>query len=140
MDEDPFKCDVGSEMFRRVCTELNSTVYSAESSWSIDLMCGAAKFSDEVPASITSSNDLLLPAVTVLRSIWAYRKSLLKNAPRSELQDYWDGVKALAPNWAGFSPDRCLPERGWIYLDLKQACADRHFGGDSGARGLEHPH
>ncbi len=117
MHEDAYQCEVGSDIFRRVCVELNSTVLDSNAKWSVEIRSGGVRFSDEIPVSIKSSDELQLPAVTLFRRLWAYRQSLLLVEPRADLEPTWTAVKRSSPNWVGFTPNRCSREHGQIYVE-----------------------
>ena len=58
MHEDGYQCEIGSDIFRRVCVELNSTAVDGNANWSVEIMSGGVRFSDEIPASIESCGEL----------------------------------------------------------------------------------
>ncbi len=72
MHEDAYHCEIGTDIFRRVCVELNSTAFDSSAKWSVEIISGGVRFSDEIPASIKSSDELQLPAVTLFRRLWGY--------------------------------------------------------------------
>jgi hypothetical protein len=47
-----------------------------------------------------------IDAVGPFRCVIAYRASLVRGEPRSELQEPWDQLLAACPNWPGFRPER----------------------------------
>ena len=125
MHEDAYQCEIGSDIFRRVCVELNSAAFDSNAKWSVEIMSGGVRFSDEIPASIKSSDELQLPAVTLFRRLWAYRQSLLNGEPRADLEPTWAAVKNLAPNWVGFTPNRCSQEHGQIYVEATAVALEK---------------
>ncbi|CAN0340419.1 unnamed protein product, partial [Ectocarpus sp. 4 AP-2014] len=65
-----------------------------------EIMSGALIWKDE------TSQDTPVEVVWALRTLWAYRTSLMLDAPRTELTKYWDSALSLFPEWVGFSPER----------------------------------
>lgn len=41
-----------------------------------------------------------------LRPVWAYRTSLMLDAPRADLAEWWEFGLAHFPRWVGFRPER----------------------------------
>lgn len=91
----------------RIYAELNESVQRVGAAWVVDLLSGGFKFNDEVPLTHSDDPDLMIPLINVLRRLWAYRMSLVKGEPRTDLTPLWDLVRQRAPNWAGFAPERC---------------------------------
>jgi hypothetical protein len=104
---DAYDLELGSDRFVFLCTKLNATVPRTDAAWSVDLLSGGFKFNDEIPVGLNESPDLFLPLITLLRSLWAYRSSLVEGRPRADLSATWEWTRRLAPHWAGFAPDRC---------------------------------
>jgi hypothetical protein len=125
--EDGFELTLSSECFRVLCTKLNTTVFKRDAPWSVDILSGGFKFSDEFPDNVNEPA-VLLPLITLLRRLWAYRVSLVEGKPRSELGPTWELTKALAPKWAGFTPDRCSPGMKPIVDEVK--AKDSQFAQD----------
>lgn len=106
MATDPFDLKFGSEEMNVLLEILDKTAIQPNASNKVDIMSGAYKFSDEIPKMDEDSN-LLFPLVTLLRNLWAFRISLVRENPRMELAHWWDMTKKNAPNWAGFAEERC---------------------------------
>ena len=102
-----YDLELGSERFLFLCAKLNATGQRDDAAWSADILSGGFKFNDEIPDSLNESPDLFLPLITLLRSLWAYRLSLVAGEPRSDLAPTWEWTRRFAPQWAGFVPDRC---------------------------------
>jgi hypothetical protein len=102
-----YDLELGSERFLDLCTRLNATVRRDDAAWSADLLSGGFKFDDEIPDGLDESPEAFLPLITLLRRLWAYRISLVEGQPRPELAPAWEWTRRLAPQWAGFAPDRC---------------------------------
>jgi hypothetical protein len=83
-------------------------------------MSGGFAFSDEGPRELKDSEHTL-PLITLLRRLWGYRVSLVAGESRADLLPWWEQTKALAPHWAGFSPERCSAEM----RAMAQECDDR---------------
>lgn len=67
-------------------------------------MAGGLIWDDETPkASDYGAN---LRAEIYLRKVIAYRASLTMGQARTELEDNWNELKQLAPNWPGFRAER----------------------------------
>ena len=109
IDSSSFDVAFDSEEFCRVCAELNRLVPDIHAQASYDGMSGGFKFPDEIPNDRVTRDALALPLVTVLRSLWSYRRSLVEGRPRLELEEWWSAVKASAPKWPGFLESRCGP-------------------------------
>ena len=45
MHEDAYQCEIGTDIFRRVCVELNSTAVDGNAKWSVEIMSGGVRFS-----------------------------------------------------------------------------------------------
>ena len=58
MHEDAYQCEIGSDIFRRVCVELNSAAFDSNAKWSVEIISCGVRFSDEIPVSIKSSGEL----------------------------------------------------------------------------------
>ena len=102
-----YDLELGSDRFVFLCSQLDATVPRADAAWSVDLLSGGFKFNDEIPDGLNESPELFLPLITLLRSLWAYRSSLVEGEPRADLSATWEWTRRLAPHWAGFAPDRC---------------------------------
>lgn len=100
---DPFDIAIGSNEFRQICYEINNLPVDPNCTSSFDGMSGAFGFPDEFPRKLLlSDHPLLCPTIGLLRYLWAYRISLVRGEPRSDLASWWNAVKELAPNWPGF--------------------------------------
>ena len=104
-----YKLEINSPTFCELCARLCSAVFDQNATWSIDLMAGAFAFSDEFPGGADEPLEIVLPYVTLRRLLTAYRVSLIAENPRSDLAPWWEATRRLAPDWPGFSPDRCGP-------------------------------
>ncbi len=80
-----YDLELGSERFLFLCMKLNATAQREDAAWSADLLSGGFKFNDEIPDGLNESPDLFLPLITLLRSLWAYRSSLVEGKPRPSL-------------------------------------------------------
>ena len=65
-----------------------------------EIMSGAVVWSDEMTIKIP------VELIWALRSIVAYRTSLMLNKPREELRSMWELGLSLFPEWVGFRPER----------------------------------
>jgi hypothetical protein len=128
VSEDPFEVSVDSESFQLLCRELNSMVRKENASWSVDLLSGGFKFNDELPESANGSLQDMLPMITLLRRLWAYRASLVEGMPRASLAENWDEVRRLAPQWAGFAADRCAASMKSVMVAVREQ--DARFAED----------
>jgi hypothetical protein len=126
-----YHLELGSDRFLFLCTKLNATVRRDDASWSVDLLSGGLKFNDEIPDGLGDSPELFLPLTTLLRSLWAYRSSLVEGKPRPDLYPTWESTRRLAPQWAGFAPDRSSANMRAVVAEVKSR--DEQF-----ARDLEH--
>src|SRR5678816_1546055 len=61
-----------------------------------DLASGAVVWTDETRRRRTPTE-----VIWALRSLWAYRTSLMLERPREELAEYWQFGLAHFPNWVG---------------------------------------
>ena len=106
---DPFDIKLDSDEFREICAEMNRLEPDSNLFAVYDGMSGAFKFADESPKSICQKPDhpLLLPLITVLRCLWAFRVSLVRGKPRPDLEVWWTAARETAPHWPGFLEDRC---------------------------------
>jgi hypothetical protein len=102
-----YDLELGSERFLELCSKLDLTAQRADAARSVDLLSGGFKFDDEIPDGLNESPDQFLPLITLLRSLWAYRSSQVEGKPRADLSATWEWTRRLAPQWAGFAPDRC---------------------------------
>lgn len=125
---DLFHLDLGSDRFLFLCTKLNATVQRDDAAWSVDILSGGFKFNDEIPDGLGESPDLYLPLVTLLRGLWAYRRSLVEGRPRPDLAPTWEWARRLAPQWAGFAPDRCSARMQPVVGEVK--AREAQFGRD----------
>src|SRR5262249_27520078 len=112
--EHAYDIDLASTRFILLCETLNATVCEENATWSADILSGGLKFSDEIPQEMSNpqsldvtSIELTLCLTTLMRRLWAYRMSLIEGTPRSDLAATWELTRSLAPQWAGFAPDRC---------------------------------
>jgi hypothetical protein len=110
--EHAYELNSNSERFILLCTKLNAMVCKEGATWSADIFSGGFKFSDEVPHDMNNpeSIEIALSLTTLMRRLWAYRMSLIEGKPRPDLAATWELTRALAPRWAGFTPDRCSPK------------------------------
>ena len=71
---------------------------------SFELMSGGFVWSDE------RLGDISLLCVELdnwaFREVIAYRASMIRNAPRTELHEPWDQLMQECPDWPGFRPER----------------------------------
>ena len=117
MSNDQFELHFNSELCIHLLNHLNSATLKNDAEWSVDIISGGFKFSDEIPQSASSlSDDLRLPLVTLLRILWGYRISLVSGHPRTDLEKWWCLAKEHAPLWAGFCQKRCSSDAK-LYLD-----------------------
>lgn len=65
-----------------------------------EIMSGAVIWSDE------TNSKTPVEVIWALRSIMAFRTSLMLNKPREELKPMWDLGLSLFPKWVGFRPER----------------------------------
>jgi hypothetical protein len=114
-----YDLELGSDRFVFLCAKLNATVRRADAAWSVDILSGGFKFNDEIPDGLNESPALFLPLITLLRSLWAYRSSLVEGKPRADLSATWEWTRRLAPRWAGFAPDRCSANMQSAVDDVK---------------------
>jgi len=107
LEDDKYHLEIGSPIFNKIVSLLNECSIDCNATWSVDIMSGGFKFSDEVSERIKSSSDeVRMPAVTLLRILWAHRISLVSRSPRVDLATWWDATKNLAPRWPGFDISR----------------------------------
>tara|TARA_R110002049_G_scaffold67641_1_gene175618 strand:- start:753 stop:1205 length:453 start_codon:yes stop_codon:yes gene_type:complete len=101
-------------VFQNIFRELDHLITDPQASPSFDGMSGAFKFADEFSKHLIYDEEhpesLLLPCISLFRSLWGYRQSLILGIPRSELENVWNATITYAPNWPGFQPKRCSPE------------------------------
>jgi hypothetical protein len=114
-----YHLELGSDRFLFLCTKLNATVRRDDAAWSVDILSGGFKFNDEIPDGLSESPELFLPLTTLLRSLWAYRFSLVEGRSRPDLHPTWDATRQLAPQWAGFAPDRCSADMRSLVAEVK---------------------
>lgn len=127
--------ELDSEPFKVICQFLNRTIPTTDATLHYDVMSGGYRFSDESPADSVRNLDeaLILPLITLLRCLWAYRLSVVRGTPRVELAEWWNSARSLAPNWCGFLPDRCREgER-----QFAQFCDARQTEWEAGVEALE---
>ncbi len=105
MTDDPYYIEFGSDQCNAILDLLNKTTVQSDASFKVDMMAGAYKFSDEFP-DLSADDQLLFPLVSLLRMLWTYRISLVRNNPRISYARWWDLAKTNAPNWAGFALER----------------------------------
>ncbi len=131
----PWHLALNSSEFRTLCQFLNRTTPNTDASLHYDVMSGGYRYSDESPADSLNDFDenLILPLTTLLRFLWAFRLSVVRSSPRTELAEWWDSAKALAPNWSGFSPERCS-ENGIQFIEF---CDIRQKEWGEGVEALE---
>lgn len=82
--------------------------YDSAAACSYDIMAGGLIWADEVPNP--SDRGLNLRISLYLRSVIAYRASLSLNQPRLEIENNWNELKKLLPNWPGFKEERIYGE------------------------------
>ena len=114
-----YHLELDSDRFLFLCAKLNATVRRDDATWSVDILSGGFKFNDEIPEGLSESPELFLPLTTLLRSLWAYRVSLVEGKPRPDLYPTWESTRHLAPHWAGFAPDRCSANMQSAVDDVK---------------------
>ncbi len=73
----------------------------------MNILSAGFNFDDEIPDGLTESPDPFRPLTELLRSLWVYRLSLVNGKPRPDLAHTSEWTRRLAPQWAGFAPDRC---------------------------------
>ena len=143
-----YDLELGSERFLFLCTKLNATAQRDDAAWSVDLLSGGFEFNDEIPDGLNESPDLFLPLITLLRSLWAYRSSLVEGKRRPDLASAWERTRRLAPQWAGFAPDRCSAMMRPVIAqvksqdeqfarDMERLEARMRSNGDSGHNGVD---
>lgn len=110
--EKAYELDLNSERFLFLCAKLNAMVCKEGATWSADIFSGGFKFSDETPGDVYECEyiEVALSLTTLMRRLWAYRMSVVEGRPRPDLAATWELTRALAPQWAGFTPDRCSPK------------------------------
>jgi hypothetical protein len=123
-----YHLELDSDRFLFLCTRLNATVRRDDASWSVDILSGGFKFDDEIPDGLSEAPELFLPLTTLLRSLWAYRFSLVEGKPRPDLYPTWESTRQLAPQWAGFAPDRCSANMRSLVAEVKSR--DEQFARD----------
>lgn len=87
---------------------LKNCQYDSTAVCTYDIMAGGLVWTDEVPNP--SDRGLNLRVSVYLRSVIAYRASLSLNQPRLELENDWNELKKLLPNWPGFKEERIYGE------------------------------
>ena len=103
---------------------MNGLVRNPLATVCFDGMSGGFKYSDEFPERLMGTPeelDQLLPWVTMLRILWGHRVSLVLGAPRSDLEVWWKTVQQIAPQWPGFSEDRCST----LAVSLAEWCEEK---------------
>jgi hypothetical protein len=146
--QNAYDLELGSDRFVFLCTKLNATVPRADAARSVDILSGGFKFNDEIPAGLNELPELFLPLIALLRSLWAYRSSLVEGNPRPDLSATWEWTRRLAPQWAGFAPDRCsadmhsavedVKSKDVQYIrDIERLEAGLRTGGDTGDNGAD---
>lgn len=116
---DLYHLELGSDRFVLLCGKLDDANRRDDASWSAEQMSGGFRFDDEFPRDLDDSPEVVLPLVTLLRNLWAYRRSLVEGTPRAELACWWEQTQHLAPHWAGFAPERCSPEMQPVVEEVK---------------------
>lgn len=116
-----YENDPNSEHFVSLCLKLNSTQCKANASWFAEVFSGGFMFNDEIPDDIHTPElrEFSLSMNALLRRLWAYRMSLVEGKPRCNLAATWELTRALAPQWAGFAPDRCSPKMQSVVDDVR---------------------
>ncbi|MCE9556400.1 MAG: hypothetical protein K8T91_23880 [Planctomycetes bacterium] len=118
MNDDAYQIEIDSQLFHRLCEALEKQSPDVEATSSLDGMSGGFKFSDEFPCQFKNDEEALFPCISLLRTLWAYRQSLVMRQPRIELANWWEVVLKLAPHWPGFLPERTSSEM----LELALQC------------------
>ena len=119
----PYELVYESEQCAFLLSRLNETTAKTDATFQVDIMSGAYRFSDEVPElehAVEEQN--ILPLITLLRKLWAYRISLVRGNPRKDLECWWGMAKQRAPKWAGFANLRCSEDA----VDYAERCS-QHF-------------
>jgi hypothetical protein len=73
-----------------------------------DMLSGALVWTDECKRWRQRTP---VEVVWALRSLWAYRTSLMLDEPREELVEYWRFGLQHFPDWVGFRPNRRRPTK-----------------------------
>jgi hypothetical protein len=119
MSDNPHDLEFGSEECESILELFNRTRAQPDAQVGFDAMAGAYSFSDEFP-ELDNEDDRLFPLVGLFRVLCAYRLSLVRGNPRMEWSRWWELAKSTAPNWAGFTEDRCsdkaMPHAQWSEL------------------------
>ncbi|MDB5387945.1 MAG: hypothetical protein JWM11_3591 [Planctomycetaceae bacterium] len=133
--ENPWHLALNSGRFKILCQFLNRTTPNTDATLHYDVMSGGYRFSDESPPDSLRDFDqeLILPLITLLRFLWAYRLSVVHGTPRNELAEWWHSTKVLAPNWSGFSPER-VSENG---IQFATFCDARQKEWEEGVEAFE---
>lgn len=98
------QCDKVIQGLRRHASHLDSISHCATpEDVSYDMMSDAVVWSDETNESTP------IQVVWALRTVRAYRTSLMLSRPRVELRNIWNAAADLFPGWIGFQPDRRRP-------------------------------
>jgi len=71
-----------------------------------DILSGGLVWPDETRQLFRPTPPHVIGA---LRTLWAYRTSLMLNKPRQELAEFWQYGLEHFPRWVGFHPDRRQP-------------------------------
>ncbi len=86
---------------------LREARWSPDADRTFELMSGGFVWSDERlvdVAHICTEVDNW-----AFRSVIAYRASLIRGVPRTELVEPWDQLRLVCPDWPGFRPERADP-------------------------------
>lgn len=107
---------------------LRQTRWDPDATREWDLMADGFFWSDE---GFRETLDKCGPeVVNPFRCVFAYRASLVRSAPRAELQESWDQLIAQCPTWPGFRPERadaCLAEELEVRCDEGNQHVERVF-------------
>ena len=85
-----------------------------------EVMSGGLVWSDEKIEGVP------VEVIWALRPLWAFRSSLIAEAPQEKWRSYWDICRTIFPSWVGFRPERSTPspellkilQRGQRRLDV----------------------
>ena len=67
-----------------------------------DMLSGGLIWRDEIPKEAHLT-------IQAMRTLWAYRASLMLSKPRDKLASFWNLGLSHFPNWVGFRQDRRMP-------------------------------
>ena len=103
---------VSPDQLANIADDMKAMKVQADADLYYDLLSDSLQWSDEIPPlGNHSPRDFWC-----LRLIFRYRTTLILQQPDQEFEEYWIGGKKLFPQWAGFHPTRCLPNREFVDL------------------------